>query len=40
MSLQHMGHAHERLLHKMAVEPEGQDKIKKQAKKEKPNTFD
>ena len=40
MSLQHMGHAHERLLHKMAVEPEGEDKIKKQAKKEKPNTFD
>ena len=39
MSLQHMGHAHERLIHKRAVEPEGEAKIKKQAKKEQPNDF-
>ena len=39
MSLQHMGHAHERLVHQRAVEPEGEDKIKKQAKKEKTNDF-
>ncbi len=40
MSLQHMGHAHERILHQSAVEPEGGEKIKKQAKKEKSNKFD
>ncbi len=40
MSLQHMGHAHERLIHKMAVEPEGGEKIKKQAKKKQSNQFD
>ena len=40
MSLQHMGHAHERLLHKMAVEPEGEKKIRKQAKKAQSNDFD
>ena len=39
MSLQHMGHAHERLIHQSAVEPEGEAKIKQQAKKEKPNKF-
>ena len=39
MSLQHMGHAHERLIHKQAVEPEGEKKIKTQAKKDKPNDF-
>ena len=39
MSLQHMGHAHERLIHQRAVEPEGEGKIKKQAKKEKSNDF-
>ena len=40
MSLQHMGHAHERIMHKQAVEPGGDKKIRKQAKKEKPNQFD
>ena len=40
MSLQHMGHAHERLLHQTMVEPEGEEKIKKQAKKEKSNEFE
>ena len=40
MSLQHMGHAHERLIHQSAVEPEGGDKIKKQAKKKESNKFD
>ena len=40
MSLQHMGHAHERLIHNMAVEPGGGDKIKKQAKKKQSNQFD
>ena len=39
MSLQHMGHAHERLIHQTAVEPDGQDKIKAQAKKAKSNDF-
>jgi len=40
MSLQHMGHAHERLIHESAVEPEGGEKIKKQAKKKESNKFD
>lgn len=40
MSLQHVGHAHERLIHKSAVEPEGGEKIKKQAKKKESNKFD
>jgi enoyl-CoA hydratase len=40
MSLQHIGHAHERLIHKSAVEPEGGEKIKKQAKKKQSNKFD
>ena len=40
MSLQHMGHAHERLIHETAVEPEGGEKIRKQAKKKEPNKFD
>jgi len=40
MSLQHMGHAHERLVHNMAVEPTGGEKIKKQAKKKQANQFD
>lgn len=40
MSLQHMGHAHERLVHNMAVEPSGGEKIKKQAKKKQSNQFD
>ncbi len=40
MSLQHIGHAHERLIHKTAVEPEGGEKIKKQAKKKQSNKFD
>ena len=40
MSLQHMGHAHERLLHQSAVEPDGSEKIKKQAKKPESNKFD
>ena len=40
MSLQHMGHAHERLVHNMAVEPTGGEKIKKQAKKKQSNQFD
>ena len=39
MSLQHMGHAHERLINQMAVEPEGEEKIKKQAKKDRSNEF-
>ena len=39
MSLQHMGHAHERLIHQSAVEPTGEEKIKQQAKKAKPNEF-
>jgi enoyl-CoA hydratase len=39
MSLQHMGHAHERLIHESAVEPEGGEKIKKQAKKKESNKF-
>ena len=39
MSLQHMGHAHERLLHKTVVEPDGEEKIKKQAKKGTSNKF-
>jgi enoyl-CoA hydratase len=40
MSLQHMGHAHERLIHESAVEPEGSEKIKKQAKKKESNKFE
>jgi enoyl-CoA hydratase len=40
MSLQHIGHAHERLIHKSAVEPEGGEKIKKQAQKKQSNKFD
>jgi enoyl-CoA hydratase len=40
MSLQHIGHAHSRLMHKIAVDPEGGEKIKKQAKQKKSNQFD
>ncbi|MBO6557397.1 MAG: enoyl-CoA hydratase [Pseudomonadales bacterium] len=40
MSLQHMGHAHERIMHQRAVEPEGEKKIRKQAKKSESNQFD
>lgn len=40
MSLQHMGHAHERLIHESAVEPEGSEKIKKQAKRKESNKFE
>ncbi len=40
MSLQHMGHAHERLIHQTAVEPEGEAIIKSQAKKARPNEFE
>jgi enoyl-CoA hydratase len=40
MSLQHIGHAHERLIHKTAVEPGGGEKIKKQAQKKESNKFD
>jgi len=40
MSLQHIGHAHERLVHNSAVEPEGGEKIKKQAQKKQSNKFD
>ena len=40
MSLQHMGHAHERLIHESAVETEGSEKIKKQAKRKESNKFE
>lgn len=40
MSLQHMGHAHERLIHESAVEPEGSEKIKKQTKSKESNKFE
>ena len=33
MSLQHMGHAHERLIHQRAIEPKGEAAIREQAKK-------
>ncbi len=39
MSLQHMGHAHERLIHQRAIEPKGEAAIREQAKKEQPNDF-
>ena len=39
MSLQHMGHAHERLIHQRAIEPKGEPAIREQAKKEQPNEF-
>ena len=39
MSLQHMGHAHERLIHQPAIEPKGEAAIREQAKKEQPNDF-
>jgi enoyl-CoA hydratase len=39
MSLQHMGHAHERLIHQRAIEPQGEATIRDQAKKEKSNDF-
>ncbi len=40
MSLQHVGHAHSRILHQIAVDPEGGETIKNQAKQEKSNQFD
>ena len=40
MSLQHIGHADMRLKHAIAVDPEGGEKITKQAKQEKSNQFD
>ncbi|MFT7219417.1 MAG: enoyl-CoA hydratase [Candidatus Azotimanducaceae bacterium] len=40
MSLQHIGHAHERLIHNSGVAPEGGEKIKTQAKKSESNKFD
>ena len=40
MSLQHMGQAHDRLIHESAIEPEGSEKIKRQAKKKESNKFE